>query len=261
MRLDVIDAAFSYDGDNNVFENISFSVEDGNIMCLLGPNGAGKSTLIKCLNHLLPLNKGVIQIDGKDIRSFSRQELAKKIAYIPQSHVPTFPFPVLNVVLMGRTPHLGFLSVPGKKDVEIAEQVLHSLGIHHLRDKRYTEISGGERQLVLLAAVIAQNTEILILDEPTSHLDFGNQIRLLEIINRLSRQGMMVIMSTHFPDHALLTASTVAIIKAGGIVKQGIPESVITEESIYETYGVEVVIGPVNGEQNLITCVPRIRKY
>lgn len=260
MRLEVKNAAFSYGGDHCVFSDVSFSVEERNVMCLLGPNGAGKSTLIKCLNNLLPLSAGVVKIDGKDIRSFSRQELARKIAYVPQSHVPTFPFVVIDVVLMGRAPHLRFLSVPGKKDMEIAEQVMASLGISHLRDKRYTEISGGERQLVLLAAVIVQDAAILILDEPTSHLDFGNQIRLLKIIKQLSQQGMLVIMSTHFPDHAFLTASSVAVIAEGKIIKQGTPEEVITEKNIYQTYGVEVVIGKVNGADDLITCVPLIRQ-
>ncbi|QDR79461.1 ABC transporter ATP-binding protein [Sporomusa termitida] len=259
MRLDVHEATFSYDGSRHIFADISFSVQERNIMCLLGPNGAGKSTLMKCLNNLMPLSKGCIQIDGQDIRSLSRQELTRKIAYVPQSHIPTFPFVALDVVLMGRAPHLNFLAVPGKKDIEIAKQAMNSLGIYHLRDKRYTEISGGERQLVLLAAVIAQQTSILLLDEPTSHLDFGNQIRLLKIINSLAEQGMLVIMSTHFPDHAFLTANTVAIIAGGKIAKQGSPAEVITEENIYQTYGIKVIVGQVNCDKSLITCVPLIR--
>lgn len=258
MRLEIENATFSYDGITTIFSGIYFAVDSYQVFCLLGPNGTGKSTLIQCLNRLLPLNQGVIRIDGKSIDLLSRQDIARKIAYVPQSHVPAFPFSVLQVVLMGRTPHLGFLSAPGPNDILIAEQALDSLSIFYLRDKCYTEISGGERQLVLLAAALAQDAKILILDEPTSHLDFGNQIRLLHRIDGLARQGRTVIMSTHFPDHALLTASTVAIMKNGQITHVGVPEKVITEKNIYDTYGIEVAIGSVEGNEGLITCVPRI---
>ncbi len=259
--LDVINATFSYGGPHNVFQDISFSVSAKEVLCLLGPNGTGKSTLIKCLDQLLPLKSGSIVLNGRKISSLSRHEIAKKIAYIPQSHVPTFPFPVLNVVLMGRTPHMGFWSSPSKKDIGIAEESLHSLGILHLQSKPYTEISGGERQLVLLAAVLTQEPDILLLDEPTSHLDFGNQVRLLEIINRLSRQGMAVIMSSHFPDHAFLTASTVAIMQDGRFIEIGSPDRVITASNIRKTYGIEVAIGHVVGYKDSITCVPIVNSF
>ncbi|MBU2702440.1 iron complex transport system ATP-binding protein [Sporomusaceae bacterium BoRhaA] len=258
MHLEIENATFSYDGITAIFSGIHFAVDSYQVFCLLGPNGTGKSTLIQCLNRLLPLSQGIIRIDGKNIDLLSRQEIARKIAYVPQTHVPAFPFSVLQVVLMGRTPHLDFLSAPGKNDILIAEQAMDSLGIFYLRDKCYTEISGGERQLVLLAAALAQDAKILILDEPTSHLDFGNQIRLLHMIDGLARQGRTVIMSTHFPDHALLTASNVAIMKNGRISYAGPPETVITEKTIYDTYGIEVAIGSVEGNEGLITCVPRI---
>jgi len=260
MRLEIENAAFSYDGVNPIFSDINFVVESYQVFCLLGPNGTGKSTLIQCLNRMLPLAKGVIRIDGKDIDLLSRQKIAQKIAYVPQSHVPAFPFSVLQVVLMGRTPHLGFLSAPSKQDILLAEQAMDSLEILYLRDKCYTEISGGERQLVLLAAALAQEAEFLILDEPTSHLDFGNQIRLLNIVYRLAKKGMAIIMSTHFPDHALMTASRVAIMQNGQISNIGLPEKVITEKTIYDTYGMEVAIGSVKGNEGMITCVPREQK-
>jgi iron complex transport system ATP-binding protein len=260
MRLEIENAAFSYDAITPIFSGIHFAVDSYQVFCLLGPNGTGKSTLLQCLNRLQPLSQGIIRIDGRNINLMSRQEIAREIAYVPQSHVPAFPFSVLQVVLMGRTPHLGFLSVPGKNDILIAEQVMDSLGICYLRDKCYTEISGGERQLVLLAAALAQDAKILILDEPTSHLDFGNQIRLLHRIDCIARQGRTVIMSTHFPDHALLTASTVAVMKNGQITYAGVPKKVITEKTIYDTYGIEVAIGSVEGNEGPITCVPRRQK-
>ncbi|WP_211289826.1 putative ABC transporter ATP-binding protein [Sporomusa silvacetica DSM 10669] len=260
MGLEVRNATFAYNEERTSFQNISFSVSRGEVMCLLGPNGAGKSTLIKCLNRLLVLRSGAVLLDGHDISNLSRQQLAKKIAYVPQSHIPAFPYSVINVVLMGRTAHLGFLSSPGKKDRDIAEQALDSLGITHLANKPYTQISGGERQLVLLAAVLAQEPEYLLLDEPTSHLDFGNQTRLLEVINRLAKQGIAVIMSSHFPDHAFFTSGKVVILKEGSLVDIGSAADVITEKNIRDTYGIEVLIGPVAGRHDVITCVPVMNK-
>lgn len=256
MGLEIKNAAFAYDKERPTFENISFSVSRGEVMCLLGPNGAGKSTLIRCLNRLLALSSGTVFLDGQNVSQLSRQQIARKIAYVPQSHIPAFPYTVFNVVLMGRTAHHGFLSSPGKRDKVIAQQALESLGIAYLENKPYTQISGGERQLVLLAAVLAQEPEYLLLDEPTSHLDFGNQTRLLEVIKRLSKQGIAVIMSSHFPDHAFLTAGTVAILREGSLVAVGSPDEVITEKNIWETYGIEVLIGPVAGSNDIITCVP-----
>lgn len=257
MRLEIENAAFSYNGTKFIFENINFAVEASQVFCLLGPNGTGKSTLLQCLNGMLPLDKGIVRLDNQDLRSWKRHEIAQRIAYVPQSHVPTFPFSVIQIVLMGRTPHLGFLSAPRSKDYKIAEQALDQLGILSLRDVCYTEISGGERQLVLLAAALAQEASLLILDEPTSHLDFGNQIRLLRIIEQLSSQGKAIIMCTHFPDHALLTADTVAIMKKGTITKLGIPHDVITEQAIYDTYGIKTVIGSIAGNEDMLTCVPK----
>lgn len=261
MAIDVNNATFSYDEERPIFRNISFSVSQGEVLCLLGPNGAGKSTLIRCLNRLLPLSSGTVYLDGQDISRLSRRQIAKKIAYVPQSHIPAFPYTVFNVVLMGRTAHHGFLSSPGKKDRDIAEQAMESLGITYLEHKPYTQISGGERQLVLLAAVLAQEPEYLLLDEPTSHLDFGHQTRLLEVINRLSKQGMTVIMSSHFPDHAFLTDGKVAILKAGSLVDIGSAAKVVTETNIRDTYGIEVLIGSVAGRHDVITCVPVMHGY
>jgi iron complex transport system ATP-binding protein len=247
-------AEFSYNGKEKIFKDINLSLENGDVLCILGPNGTGKSTLIKCMNGLLKLNSGDILLDNQSINSMNKNDLAKIIGYIPQTHNSTFAFSVFDVVLMGRAPHLSLTSVPGKKDYKIAEDALKSLGILHLKDKTYTEISGGERQMVLIARVLAQKPRILLLDEPTSHLDFGNQIRTLEVINKLSERGLSVIMTSHFPDHAFLSSNKVAIMNRGTIVDIGTPESVITEDNMRNAYGIDVKILEVNAYRK--ACIP-----
>ena len=247
-------AEFSYNGSRNIFHDVNLSIEKGDVLCILGPNGTGKSTLIKCMNGLLKLNSGDIFINSKDIHSLNKNDMAKLIGYIPQSHNSTFAFSVFDVVLMGRAPHLSLTSVPGEKDYKIAENALKSLGISHLRDKTYTEISGGERQMVLIARVLAQQPQILLLDEPTSHLDFGNQIRTLDVINNLAKSGLSVIMTSHFPDHAFLSSNQVAIMNQGTITEIGTPENVITEKNMRQAYGVDVRIMDVDEHRK--ACIP-----
>ena len=174
---EVKNISFSYDG-NEIFSDISFSIEKGDVLCILGPNGTGKTTLIKCLNGLHEIDSGEILIKGKNIKKLSFKEISRNIGYIPQNHTPSFPFKVIDVVLMGRAPYLNLIDSPRKKDMEIALNSLKTLGIDNLKDKEYTNLSGGEMQLVFLARILCQQPDILILDEPTSHLDFGNQIKL-----------------------------------------------------------------------------------
>ena len=263
MRLDISNAAYSYDEEgDNVFENITFSVGEGDIFCVLGPNGTGKSTLIKCIGNLLRLKQGSIKLEGEDILSLDNVDVAKKIGYIPQVHSPTFPFSVLDVVLMGRAPHLSLLSSPAEKDFAMARDAIKVVGIPHLIDKPYTEISGGERQLVLLARILAQQPSILLLDEPTSHLDFGNQIRILNMIDKLAKNGLSIIMASHFPDHAFLTSNKVAIMKGGTFIDMGSPDKVITEENMKSAYGVDVKIVYVNDGANngRKVCIPLMNR-
>jgi iron complex transport system ATP-binding protein len=252
--LDVKNAEFSYNGKKSIFRNVNISIERGDVLCILGPNGTGKSTLVKCINSLLKLKGGEILLKNKNIYSIGKTELAKTIGYIPQSNGSTFAYSVLDVVLMGRAPHLSLTSVPGKNDYKIAEEALESLGILFLRDKAYTEISGGERQLVLMARALAQQPEILLLDEPTSHLDFGNQIRTLKVINELSEKGLSVIMTSHFPDHAFLSSNKVAIMNQGTIMEMGKPEYVVTEENMKEAYGIDVKILDIDEHRK--ACIP-----
>lgn len=252
--MDIKDAEFSYNGKKSIFKNVSFSIEKGDVFCILGPNGTGKSTLIKCMNSLLKLKSGRISLKNKNIYSMKEIDIAKIIAYIPQSNNSVFAFSVFDIVLMGRTPHLNLISVPGKTDYKIAEEALKNLGILHLKNKTYTEISGGERQLVLMARAIAQQPEILLLDEPTSHLDFGNQIRTLKVIKELAKTGLSVVMTSHFPDHAFLSCNKVAIMNQGTIMEIGKPEFVVTENNMKQAYGVDVRI--IDVDENRRACIP-----
>lgn len=251
--FEVKNISFSYN-DDEIFSNISFSIEKGDVLCILGPNGTGKTTLIKCLNGLHDISSGEILINGKNISKLSYREISKHIGYIPQSHTPSFPFKVFDVVLMGRAPYLNLMDSPKKEDVEIAIDSLKVLGIEELKDKEYTNLSGGERQLVFLARVLCQKPDILILDEPTSHLDFGNQIKLLEIIDNLSKRGLSIIMSSHFPDHAFLSSTKVAIMKNGGFIDFGSPDDVVTEVNLKKAYSIDVKLMELDDKRKV--CVP-----
>ena len=253
--VDVKNISFSYDKDSPaVFENISFSIEKGDVLCVLGPNGTGKTTLIKCINGLHKVNEGEVYLNGANIQNLSFRDISRTVGYIPQGHVPSFPFTVFDVVLMGRSPYVNITSSPKEKDREIAMNALETLGIEDLKDKSYTSLSGGERQLVFLARVLAQEPDLLILDEPTNHLDFGNQIKLLEIIEQLSKLGLAVIMSSHYPDHAFLAASKVAIMKDKGFIDFGTPEDVLSEENLKKAYGIDVKLMELDDGRKI--CVP-----
>ena len=251
--FEVKNISFRYD-DEEIFSDISFSVDKGDVLCILGPNGTGKTTLIKCLNGLHDIDSGEILINGKNIRELSFRQISKHIGYIPQSHIPSFPFKVFDVVLMGRAPYLNLTDSPREEDEKIALNALKTLGIEDLKDKEYTNLSGGERQLVFLARVLCQKPDILILDEPTSHLDFGNQIKLLEIIDNLSRTGLSIIMSSHFPDHAFLSSNKVAILKDKKFIDFGSPDSVITEENLRKAYSIDVKL--LKLDDNRKVCIP-----
>ncbi|MDD1775826.1 MAG: ABC transporter ATP-binding protein [Candidatus Methanomethylicus sp.] len=236
----VTDLSYSY-GLEFGLKKVSLSVSNGEVVTLLGPNGSGKTTLIKCINALILPKAGCIYVCNEDVLSFSRTELAKVIGYVPQSHNPSFPFSVSDVVLMGRVAHLDLFQQPSRSDKEKADQALGIVGLLHLKDRIYTQISGGERQLTLIARALAQEPKVLILDEPTAHLDFKNQITTLRVIKRLAKDhGMAVIMSLHEPNHALLFSDKVALMSKGSINAFGEAEKVITKENIQSMYGIDV---------------------
>jgi len=245
------DGSFCY-RDKDIFSGLNLTMNRGEVLCVLGGNGCGKTTLLKCLNGSLRLRMGHVYLKGKYIHSMSSVEIARRMGFVFQEHSPPFPFSVIEVVQMGRAPHLHLFASPSHRDRAIAEKVLEMVGMLHLRKKPYTQISGGERQLVLIARTLAQEPEVILLDEPTSHLDFKNQTLVLRMVNKLAQNGLGVLMTSHLPDHALLFSSRVALMKNGRFLSVGRPEEVMTEESLKETYGIQVnlatVIDPGNGK-------------
>lgn len=256
MRLRVDQLAFGYPG-KPVGADASFALGPGEVLCLLGANGSGKTTLFKTILGLLRPQGGAVYLDQEDIGRWPRRRLAQALGYVPQAHAAYFPFSVLETVLMGRTAHMPLFAIPSRRDVAIAEQALATLNIGHLRDAVYTRISGGERQLTLIARALAQEPRILVMDEPTASLDFGNQMLVLDQVQRLAERGIGIILSTHDPDHAFLCAQRVAMLHEGRLIRLGAPPEVITAESLKELYGVDVsVVALAGGQRPMHVCVP-----
>ncbi|MDL2060021.1 ABC transporter ATP-binding protein [Mesosutterella sp. AGMB02718] len=256
MKISVENLHFSYPGSSReILKGLSLQCETPGECCVLGVNGAGKSTLLKCMAGQEKPGSGRVLIDGRPIREFSVAEFARRVAYIPQSHNPTFPFSVLDVAVMGRAAYLPRFATPGPRDFEIAREKLEFLKIGYLEKKLYTEISGGERQLVMLAAALTQEPKLLLLDEPTAHLDFGNQHRFLMVLQRLVNEGMGVIMTSHFPDHALYLGGMTAVLKDGVFAFCGPSSEAITTERLTSLYGLPVTVVGIPGSSRR-TCVP-----
>ena len=236
---------FSY-GNRTVLEEITFCAQPGQILSVLGPNGAGKSTLFRCMLGILTPEKGEIAIDGIPIRELSAARLARSVAYIPQSHNPVFRFSVLDMVLMGTTAQLHPFETPGKAQSEQAEFALEQVGIGYLKDRDYSALSGGERQLVLIARALAQQAKWLIMDEPTASLDFGNRIRVMQKLQALAKEGYGIIQSTHDPEQACRYSHKILALQDGRVLAWGEPEAVMTPELIRELYGVDARVEKEN---------------
>lgn len=253
MRLEIINAACGY-GSHAILSDVNLKVESGQIICLLGKNGSGKTTLFKSLLGLLPLLHGEILLDGKDAKKMPRREFARQVAYVPQARALPFSFTALDVVPFGRTAYLSTFASPGKRDMAIAEDVLEQLQILHLKDRIFTRLSGGEQQMVVIARALAQQPSFLIMDEPTSSLDFGNQIQVISQVVQLRSDSLGIIMSTHSPDHAFMCDADVAVVHQGGIWKNGSCREVLNEEALKKIYGIDVKIKSVDDEREV--CVP-----
>ena len=254
MSIEVKNLNFSY-GNRQVLHDISFTASSGEFLSILGPNGVGKSTLFRCVLGLLSGYTGTVSIDGTDVRSFSVREMAKHIAYIPQSSHPIFNYSVSDIVLMGRTSGLGTFRSPKKKDVEICQWAMEKVGISHLALRCFHRLSGGEQQLVLIARALVQKAPVLMLDEPTANLDFGNQLRVLEQARSLAREGYTVIQTTHHPEQSYLFSDRILTIQNGRVLKEGTPEEVLTEETIQALYGVDVEVVSLYNDKARI-CIP-----
>ncbi len=260
LTVNISNASFGYD-DHMVFKNVYLDVLPGEVLCLLGPNGCGKTTLLRCINGALKLNKGSIRMGDKEISKMTSTDIARSVGFVFQEHSAPFPYSVIDVVSMGRAPHLKLFSAPASRDLEIAYKALETVGMIHLRDKPYTQISGGERQLVLIARTIAQEPDVILLDEPTSHLDLKNQTLILRMINRLARHGLSIVMSSHLPNQALLYSSRVVLMREGGILATGNPDEVISEKNLREIYGIDVKIftgRDRSGLEEVKFCMPSL---
>ncbi|MDV2988437.1 UNVERIFIED_CONTAM: ABC transporter ATP-binding protein [Methylobacteriaceae bacterium AG10] len=256
MILEARDLAFGY-GARAVGAGVNLTIEGSETLCLLGPNGGGKTTLFKTLLGLLRPLAGSVLLDGTDLSDLPRREVAKTIAYVPQAHAAFFPFTVREVVVMGRASRLPAFASPGPADRAAAERALATLGIGHLAERIYTEISGGERQLALIARALAGEPRLLVMDEPTASLDFGNQARVLTQVRRLSEAGIAVVLSTHDPGHAFLCADRVALLHGGRLVALGPPAETVTPDALRLLYGVEVAVVPLPGQGRAV-CTPLI---
>ena len=254
MGIEVKNLSFSY-GDRPVLQDISFSVGEGELLSILGPNGVGKSTLFRCILGLLSGYTGEVLVDGINARSFSVREAAKHIAYIPQSSHPIFNYSVFDIVLMGRTSGLGSFRSPGKADREKCLRALEKIGISHLAGRCFHRLSGGEQQLVLIARALAQDAPILMLDEPTANLDYGNQFRVLEQVRKLAAEGYTVIQTTHNPEQSYMFSDRILAIQNGRVLTQGTPAEVLTAENMEGLYHVEVDVVSLYDDRARI-CVP-----
>lgn len=250
MRLELRDLACGYTKDKPVIKNITFELHDGEVCALLGPNGVGKTTLFKTILQLIePLN-GHVYIDGDDISAWTIQKRSRYLAYVAQAHVPVFPYQVKDVAMMGRMGQISSMGQPSRKDYEVVEQALEDVGLRHLRDKSYTEISGGERQLLMIARALAQEPEILIMDEPTANLDYGNMITVMRCIRDLSEKGLCVIFTTHMPDQAFFTNARTAMMFRNEPLVFGPCSEVITKENLYKAYKTDIEIIEIIGKDN-----------
>jgi iron complex transport system ATP-binding protein len=226
--------------DHVVGSGLDVALSTGEVLALLGPNGGGKTTLLKTLLGLLAPRAGQVQLDGKPLSLYSSRERARLIAYVPQSHFTTFAFTVEAIVLMGRTAHSTLFSRPSDADRAVAARALERFGIAHLRERPYTMISGGERQLALLARALAQEPQFIVLDEPTASLDFGNQGRVLREIQALKASGHGVLFTTHDPNHALRAADRVYLLREGVRIAEGASGAILDRAQLEALYGAPV---------------------
>lgn len=259
MTIEVQSLSFGFPGKSDLLQNISFSAKKGEVLCLLGPNGTGKTTLLRCLLGIFRTGSGSIMLGGRDAKTMSIKEKFRQMAYVPQHTVGSFSYTVFEMVFMGRNPHLDYFSHPAVTDAAITNKALDQLNIAHLAERFFDELSGGERQLVLIARALAQQAELLIMDEPTAALDYGNQVRILKLIQSLARAGYTIIMSSHYPSHAFLVANKVLLMQNGKLLDSGHPDKVVTAENLTRLYSTEIRVADIGlpgGNVQRKVCYP-----
>jgi iron complex transport system ATP-binding protein len=227
-------------GSRPILDDITLDIPSGSLIALLGPNGSGKTTLLKLLMGMLTPSAGCVRLEGKPLASIGRRERARRLAYVPQETSPAFEYTVLEIVLMGRYPHLGTFALERADDLAVAEQALHATGTHHLAERSFATLSGGERQRVVIAAALAQSPELLLLDEPTASLDIGAELEIAKLLMRLNAErGLTIVLSTHDLNFTGRVCRHTALLSAGHLRASGLTADVLTPSQIRSLYGVD----------------------
>lgn len=237
--LEADDLAIGF-GSRVLASGIGLGLRAGQVTCLLGPNGVGKTTLFRTLLGMLPQLQGAVRLGGTDLKALSPRARARRIAYVPQAGDPAFAYSVLDMVLMGRTAHLGAFGTPEAADVEIALAALARFGLADLAGRDFARLSGGQRQMVLIARAFAQQAAAIVMDEPTASLDLANRRHVLDLVEELARGGVGVLLSTHDPEQALRLADRVATLDAHGTFRAGAAGDLLTQDHLSALYGVEL---------------------
>lgn len=247
------DVSFGYESSGNpVLSSINIQIPEGKVAAILGPNGTGKTTLLHLMLGLLEPDRGQIHIKGKDRSQYSRKDLSQIMGLVPQFESIPFNFTVFEYILLGRSPYLKPFQIPGKEDMGICEEALSLLGIKSLSAKQVTELSGGERQLVHIARMLSQQPNILLLDEPTAHLDLENQSRILSLLREFAAQGITVVITTHDPNAAIYAADYFVLINAGEVYQEGTLDSVITSQHLASLYNAPIRVERTSGQTVVI---------
>jgi iron complex transport system ATP-binding protein len=259
--LQATDVSFSYgQRDRSVLDGVSLLVPRGSILGLLGPNGSGKTTLLRLLSGTLTPKSGRVALDGAPLSTFSRLQLARRIAVVPQEVVTTFDFTVLDIVMMGRYPHLGAFELEGANDLTLAREALAATGTAALEGRLFSTLSGGEKQRVVIASALAQASDVLLLDEPTASLDLAFQVEIAALLQRLHQErGASIVVSTHDLNLAASVCTEVTLLKSGRVLATGTVEAVITPANIRELYGIEADVS-VHPRAGHLTVVPLARR-
>ena len=247
MAIQIKKLGFSYDKQIPVIKNINLEIPKASVTTILGPNGSGKSTLLHLILGILTPNSGNIYLDTKERSVFSRNDLNKMIGLVPQDESVPFDLSLQEFVLLGRAPYLGLFEIPGEEDRRISLDAINEMGLGELSERAVPTLSGGEKQLAVIARAIAQQTKILLMDEPTAHLDLANRAKVLNMIQKLTAMGITVIMTTHDPNAASIIADHVILMKKGSIIASGQLKKIFTSENLSRTYDVPVEVFCVKG--------------
>lgn len=255
--IEIKNLHFSYNKERLILDDVNLVFEPNTITSVLGPNGSGKTTMLKLILGLLKPASGDIYVLGAELKQIPLRERAKLLAYVPQKHNAVFDYKVLDVCAMGRAAYSGVFSSVSRKDLDIAMESLDRMRIAHLAEKPYTQISGGEQQMVLIARALAQQAKILILDEPVTGLDYGNQIRLLKTLRELAKDGITCIKTTHYPEHALWTSGQAVFMRNGKVQASGATSEIVNSDNLRAIYDTEILVinRPID-ESSVSTCLP-----